>query len=414
MTDSGWTDSLAELRHAEVRANPYPLYQRLRVKAPVLWDNVLACWVVTGYREIHQSLRDERLSSVRFCAMPTSSLTGMQESLAPLYELVSNMMVYMDGPDHTRLRGLVQRAFLPSLMTALEHRIAETIRELIDSIEHKDSIDIITEFSQPLTTATLAFLLGVPKEYWAQLQRWEQDLARVLGVVEPSPNTLIEAAKNISGYIEFFRELITDRRANQGNDLLSVMVSPKRLGEIKENEIFSTCQLLMMAGRTTTTHLIGNAVLTLLQNPRQLGLLVEQPALIGAAVEELARFNSSAHIVVRVSKANWELGGQKIQEGQVLRLVLAAAHRDPMRFPEPDRLDFSRDNRGAIIFGAGPHFCLGASLARIEMKLALSGLLARFSDLALTTDHLDWLETHSLHGLISLPISFRLREGRKS
>jgi cytochrome P450 len=395
--------TLAGLRDARVRADPYPLYRSMRETGPVQWDDSVHAWVLTSHRLVSLALRDSRLSSVR--PRPAVALTAEQSAqMKPLLDLTHHMFVYRDGSYHRRLRRHVQSAFSPRTISRLEHILPDLVDQALVPVRDGAVTDIIGDVALPVTARVLAVLLGVPDEYVIGSSRWEHDLSRVLGAINPSPDHVTAAAADVIRYAELFQDLSRQRLAAPVNDLLSALLhSPQPDDALSDLELFATCQLLVMAGRVTTAHLIGNIVLRLLRHPDELALLSSRPERLASAVAELSRLESSAQYVARVAAIDLDIDGHLIKRGDRVLIVLAAANRDPVQHADPDRFDPDRMNPGDVVFGAGPHYCLGAGLAGMETRAVLSRLMHHFARLELAAEDLTWLETQSLRGVTKLP-----------
>jgi len=410
MTTSTTIDhlSLANLARDEVRANPYPLYRVLRENEPVRWDEPLGCWVLTRYADISALLQDRRMSVQRFKRLRQEA-GGRDPAVDELLDLVTHMMNYVDPPNHTRLRNLTNRAFTPKVLETLRGKIQNTVDELIDGALAEGFLDLVEGYAYPLTTIMIGSILGIPREHWLQLKKWEDDLSGFLGRVDHGPEEMRTAAASVRGYFAYFQRVVEERRRNPGDDLLTNLIeATEEEGRLTEFELFSTCQLFMMAGHAAASHLVSNGLLSLMRHPDQLHLLRANPGLTRHAVEEAARWDSSAQVVERIATEDVVIGGRTIAAGDTLRLVLGAAHRDPERFPDPDRLDIQRPNHRALLFGGGPHTCIGAMLALMEGEVAFETLLRRIPEftLGIRIEELEWLPTHSLHGVRTLPIFF--------
>jgi hypothetical protein len=401
--------SLANLRRAEIRADPYPLYAKLRASAPVHWDAPLNCWVVTRHADIIALLNDPRLSSQRFDNWPIFRNSQDHPTIGPLHDLIRHMMVYRDPPAHTRVRGLVARVFTPRFVEGLRGRISDTIDALFDPLAQTGRMDVIADLAYPLTTITIALLLGVPEPYWQQLKDWEDELATFLGTVDHTEAEIRAAGDSLKDYTAYFRTLVDERKRAPGDDLLTGLIQVSEAGEgLSEIELFSMCQLLMMAGHAAATHAVGNGILSLVNNYEQFEVLKSQPSLARSAAAELIRYDSSAQLAERVALSEIVLRGQRIAPGQVVRMVLGSANRDPDHHPDPDRLDVTRSERRLAIFGGGPHTCIGGPLALLQFELVLDKLIRSTSELWLDDPELVWLETHTLRGVRTLHVGFTL------
>jgi cytochrome P450/class 3 adenylate cyclase len=385
----------------EFHANPYPFYHRLRSEDPVHRTEA-GFWVVTRYPDVISVLRDPRFGREDFGPL-VSAIYGDDS------ERVPRPMVFRDPPAHTRLRSLVSTAFTSRVVQSMRPHIQEIVDRLLDRVQSARTMDLISELAYPLPVTVICEMLGVPEGDRDNMRRWSDDIARSLDALGlPSDREIVKrgrAARHALG--EYFRGLLPERRRHPRADLLSLLLAAEQQGDrLTEDELLATCVLIFIAGHETTVNLIGNGVLALLQHPRQLMALRENPHLLPGTVEELLRYDSPVQRTARVTKSEVQLGGKTIPRHALVVAAIGAANRDPERFPEPDRLDILRHDKDHIAFGFGIHFCLGAPLARIEAEVALGTLLRRMPRLALATHAPQWRESSTLRGLRELPLSF--------
>jgi hypothetical protein len=268
-------------------------------------------------------------------------------------------------------------------------------------------MDVIRDLAYPLPTIVIAEMLGVPAGDRARFKQWSDDFAVFLGSFNPTPEQQQQALASVLELKEYFRALVPELRRRPRGDLLSDLATAEEQGDmLSEEELLANCTLLLFAGHETTTNLIGNGLLALLRHPDQLHRLRAEPRLVGSAVEELLRYESPVQGTRRLAKEAVTVDGRRIERGQFVLLLLGAANRDPEQFPDPDRLDVTRSEVRHLAFGHGPHFCLGAPLARLEGQIALGTLLQRTPGLRLETETVAWREQFALRGLKSLPVSF--------
>ena len=380
-----------------VPPEPYAVYDRLRQEDPVHRMEG-GRWLLTRYEDCTAVLRNPTMSSAQRDAAP-----GEEPSL--LQQYLSKLMLFSDAPDHTRLRGLVSRAFTPRVVEELRPRIVELVDQLLDEAAEAGELDVIAGLGRPLPVAVIAEMLGVPGEDQDRFRSWSEALAHT---VDPEMAPDVAERATIAGleFMEYFNELSEERRQRPQADLVSALVAIEDGGDrLAADELVANCILLLIAGHETTTNLIGNGTLALLRNPDQLALFRDDPGLAKTAVEELLRYDSPVHLTGRVALEDTDVGGTTVRAGDRITTLLAAANRDPEAFADPARLDLARSDNRHLAFSSGPHFCLGAALARLEGQIALSSLVTRFPDVALATDDLEWNPTITLRGLQRLPVA---------
>jgi cytochrome P450 len=389
------------------QTDPYPFYRQLRDADPVHWVDLPrieipgfdlpGIWVVTRYADVTAVLRDERFSVRRpmmEALAASTSLDGMTRSL-----------LFVDPPDHTRLRTLVTKAFTPRVVDGLRPRIRAIVDELLRPAERHGRLELMRDLAAPLPVIVIAELLGIPISDRERFKQWSDDLV-VLADGTRAMAGLVEAERAAGELTEYLRGVIAARRVFPRDDLISALVGAHDQGRsLSEEELLATCILLLVAGNETTTNLIGNAVLALCRHPDELARLRAEPSLVRGAVEECVRYDSPVQLTSRVATCDVELGGKHIRQGEEVDLILGAANRDPAQFADPDRLDVARPDCRPVSFGHGIHFCLGAALARVEGQIALETLAARFPRLRLDDEPPRWREGFVLRGPASLPLS---------
>ena len=387
------------------RANPYPVYDRLRSEAPV-YRSPLGPLFVTSYSECAQLLRDPRLT--RRFEDSWEQRAIFQDSVGrPWFEEQSRWMLWLDPPDHTRLRGLVSKAFTPRYVARLHDQVAAIVARLIADLRGAGEVDFISAFAFELPITIICDMLGVPTEDRANFREWTVAMAQTL---EPLPPPDVQdAADDASIKIgEYFHALIAERRNQPGEDLLHALIVAEEEGHrLTEDEIVSTAGLLLGAGFETTTNLLGNGMLALLGHPDQWQALIDAPAeLAPATVEELLRYDSPVQMATpRVANERIESAGVTIEPGDTVITVVAGGNRDPQRFEDPNTVDLRRPDPDPLSFGGGPHFCLGASLARLEGAVAFEALATTVPHMALVEQNPQWRRALNLRGLESLTVS---------
>lgn len=395
--------SLYHLLRPEVLADPYPLYKRLRDTDPVHWDPFLHAWVVTSYDGVVKVLRD--CSAARAFTPDQLTAMGLSE-IRPIAEVMVLQMLFLDPPDHTRLRALASQAFTAARVRALRSHIEEIAESLMDDLAGSDEVDIISDFAGPLPALVTAELLGLPASDHRKLKSWSADFAEMLGNFQHNPNRLNHVLRTVKEMNEYFRKAIHELRENPREGLIHSFMTAEAEGQrFTEDEIVANTIITMVGGQETTTNLIGNGVLTLMRHPAALNQLRGNPSLIPSAVEELLRFESPSQHTARIAPHEFELGGKPIRGKEAVIAVMAAANRDPDRFQDPDVLDLARADNRHVAFGWGSHFCFGAPLARIEGQVALDTLLRRVPEwMPVDENPASWRMNLGLRGLESLKV----------
>jgi cytochrome P450 len=383
--------------------DPYPIYHQLRSFDPVLWNERIPGWIVTRYADVNAALRDGRLSSERAGRLQAR----LGEAFQPLVDSQSNAMLSTDAPRHTRLRGLVSKAFTPRAVEAMRPAVQRIVDEYLDAVAPKGGMDVMADLASPLPVTVIAEMLGIPPTDRERFKQWSDEITLILGNL--IVNIEDEAyRRSLQSYLElrdYYAEIIKQLRDHPNDSLLSAMIAAEEQGDrLNEAELYANAILLLNAGHETTTNLIGNGLLALLRHPDQLQKLKDDPSRIANAVEELLRFDSPVQFTSRIAKEDLEFGGKAIQQGQSMILILGAANRDPEQFPNPDMLDVTRPEIHHVAFGAGPHYCLGAPLARLEGEIVFSTLLRRFPNIRLGDAIPRHRENFNLRGLKALKV----------
>ena len=392
-----------------VRADPYPLYRRMREEEPT-HRSPLGFYVFTRYDDCLTVLRHPQMSSDQRHAAGAIEFLEQQPAARKMAEAMEGKRPFLllDPPDHTRLRGLVSKAFTPRTVEGLRPRIQQVVDELIDDVQPKGAMEVVEDLAYPLPVIIICEMLGVPPSDHERFKDWSRDLARGLDpdFVQPM-DSLEHRFETVLAFHEYFRELIARRRSDPGDDVLTALVHAEEQGDtLTEDEVLGTCTLLLVAGHETTVNLIGNGVLALLRHRDQLEKLWADRALIKGAVEEILRYDPPVQFDGRVAMADIEVGGVTVAQGEQPILILAAANRDPLQFDAPEVFDITRADNRHLSFGHGLHFCLGAPLARLEGQLALGTLVGRLPLMELATDEPVYKENLILRGLAELPITF--------
>jgi cytochrome P450 PksS len=401
-----------DLQSPAFRADPYPGYARMRREAPVFKAEFNSmsrghAWIVTRYDDIVGALKHPALSS----DMVQLRSQGQGSRWIPrAFRILAKTMVTMDDPDHARLKNLVHKGFTPKRVEEMADRIREITDELLAGLEGRETIDLIEDFALPLPMAVISEMLGVPVAERAKFRRF---MLHLLDGPPPSFWRLITGLRNNIRMIRYLDGLINLRRREPDDGLITALVSVEQSGDkLSQDELVGMVFLLLLAGHETTVNLLGNGMLALMDDRKELERLQANPGLIKTTIEELLRFtNPVQHSVMRFAKEDLEIGGTKIAKGDRVILMLAAANRDEAVFENAEQLDIGRDPNRHLGFGLGIHFCLGAPLARLEGTIALNALVQKFPDIALAIprDKVRWRPNSLLRGLKDLPV--RLGKG---
>jgi cytochrome P450 len=385
-----------DLFSAEMRRNPYPVYDWLRSASPVLHDPRSDFWMVFDYEGVTRALND---------------LDGFSSRAAPPGGGALDWLVFFDPPRHTKLRALIQRAFTPRSVAALEPRIRELARDLLDRTIERGEMDVAADFAVPLPMMVIAEMLGIPAADRPRFRRWNDVVLDMIYTISGGA----EAARAVSVFgaataemSAYLTGLLAERRAAPRDDLLTRLAEAEVDGaRLTEREILSFFQLLLVAGSETTTNLIDNAILCFLENPDQLARLRAAPDFLPSAIEEVLRYRSPFQTVFRLTRRDVEMHGQVIPAGKLVLAMVGSANRDPQQFRDPGRFDITRSPNPHLGFGHGIHFCLGAPLARLEGRVALADFLERVKGFAPVSDQ-PWepRPAFHVHGPTRLPIRF--------
>lgn len=393
----------------EVHADPYPLYRRLRELDPVHQTVMPGVWVLTRYADCLAVLRDAgRFSSDSRNSDAFAEFRRMFADQIPefLDETRARSMLFVDPPDHTRLRTLVNKAFTARVVEAMAPHIREIVDGLLHAIEARggETFDVVADVAYPLPTTVICEILAIPEDDREEFRRWSPDLVRAL---DPfiGPDLLPQVNAAAEWFRQYFDRVIEERRRSPGDDVLSGLVHAQEQGDrLTREELLSTSILLLVAGHETTVNLVGNGMLALLRHPDQLERIRAEPALIRPAVEELLRYDSPVQLTGRTAMEDVEIGGRPIRKGQQVITSIGAANRDPARFERPDDLDIGREDNHHLAFSGGIHFCLGAPLARAEGQAAIGAMTRRFPRMELAIDQVELRPTVTLRGPARLPV----------
>ncbi len=380
-------------------ANPYPYYDLLRQSAPILYDPDWKLWFVSTYTDISTLLRDRRFGRDMEDAPKPDPRT-------PFGKLHQNSLMEKEPPDHTRLRGLVNKAFTPGRVEALRTHIAEIAHRLLDRLYPRHEMDLLTDFAEPLPVMVIAELLGVPQDGRAFLRPWSQAIVAMYELA-PSREDAHKANQAVSEFSTYLQTLITERRIAPREDLISALIEAEEEGNrLSEDELIATCILMLNAGHEATVNAIANGMLALFRHPEQYDLLKRSPELLKSAVEEVLRYDTPLQLFRRWVREDVVYQGFQFPKGSQLALLYAAGNRDAARFPDPHRFDITRQDNLHLGFGAGIHYCVGAPLARLEMQVAFQALIERLPKLRLAAETVEYRANFVIRGLKALPVLF--------
>lgn len=407
MTITQDTSAGQDIFAPELLEDPYPWYEKMRGLEDAylvpLNQPEYRVPILSRYADVQLALRDPRFGRAGF---QKAAIAALGEG--PLANSYSQWMLFRDPPDHTRLRGLVNKAFTPRAVEAMRQQISGIVADLLARQSGSTSVDLISEVAYPLPVLVICELLGVPSQDRDRFGEWSNALGRNfdnLGILDPDLKRRGDEAA--TGLSEYFRGLVRSRRGSRPiDDILNGLIAAEEQGDrLSEEELLATCVLLFFAGHETTVNLIGNGMLALLRNPAEASRLRADPGLLPNAVEELLRYDSPVQRTGRTVLQEVEVGSWKLQPGWRVNLLIGAANRDPAQFSDPDRLDVTRSNAAQhLSFAAGIHYCVGAPLARLEAQLAIGALLREAPDLRLAGEPV-WRSTFVLRGMSSLPVA---------
>jgi cytochrome P450 len=396
--------SLLRLLDPSVLVNPYVLYRALREHDPVHWDPCMHAWVVTSYPEVVTVLMN--YSADRAPQAEYLDRLGLS-FMKPFAEMMRQQMLFMDDPLHSRLRDLCSVAFTPRKVEELRGVIQSIANELIDEVISTGRLDVIADFATPLPAIMTAKLMGVPVEDHRQLGAWVNDITEVHGNFQHHPDRVTEILQSLQDMKSYVFDRMKELRRCPNSGLIHSLMTAEIDGRhLTDEEVIASSIVTIIGGHETTTNLIASGFLTLLLNPESFEQLRSDPELISSALEELLRYESPVQHTARIAPGDMELGGKSLHKGAKVVAVLAAANRDPKRFPDPDRLDLLRSDNRHLAFGWGSHACFGAPLARIEGQIAINLLLRRLSRPVLLDTKPKWRANAGLRGLTALNISF--------
>ena len=398
--------------------DPYPAYHALRAEGALHWSPEFCggAWLLTGHADVASVLRDPRFSVRRAGGWANSSGPEALTELREFKRIFSRSLLFVDAPQHTRLRQVMNAGFKPAALQELAPQIQNIVDRLLDDVLAKAAatpsgqfaqFDFMQDFARPLPALVIAGMLGIAAEDRSEFVAWSDDIAAFIGSPTPTLEIARRAQVSLIAMNEYFRQLLPQRRAALGDDLMSQLIRAEATGGIiTTKELLAQCCTLLFAGHETTRNLLGNGMLALLQHPQQWQALQADPALLPSALKELLRFDSPVQYTGRRLKVDVEMHGQLMRKGDLVIPLIGAANRDPARFSEPDRLDIQRNEGAHLSFGYGPHVCIGATLTYLEGEIAMRSVMRRLPQLRLASATQSWGGNAVYRSLNALPLQF--------
>ena len=387
------------------RCNPFPLYAALQEQDPVHWSEALRAWVVTRYDDVRAVTTSPAMSSDRLTPFYEALKDERRDILSGVMRYLSLWLVFKAPPEHTRLRKLLNTVITPGLVASMEPQIRSTVDLILAQVDPATEIEFMKDIAVLLPAYVILDMLGVPRADFGRLKVWSDDLRLFIGIARGEADRYRRARDGADHMSAYFRELIGQRRTTPGDDVISRMVSARDgQGGMTEDELVASCMLMLFGGHETTTNLLGNALVALLDHPQQLRQLGSEPALIVRAVEEFLRYDGPSNSIARVVAQEHVLGEKTLRAGDRVFAMVNAANRDPRQFANPHALDFSRTPNRHLTFGQGLHFCLGAPLARLEARVCIGELVARFPAMRYGSGTVDWIDALIMRGPKQLPV----------
>lgn len=388
------------------RRNPFPLYEALQERDPVHWSAAARAWIVTRYDDVRQTLMTpQTMSSDRLRPFYESLKDERRDILSGVMRYLNQWVVFKSPPEHTRIRRLLNAVFTPDMVRSLEPQIRGTVRRLLESVDTTREVDFVQDVAVPLPAYVILDMLGLPREDFAAIKLWSDQLRLFIGGSRGDDEKYRKAREGADHMSAYFREAIERRRSSPASDVISRMIAARdEAGQLSEDELVATCMLLLFGGHETTTNLLGGSVVALLDHPDQLQRLRENPQMMDSAVEEFLRYDGPSNGIGRVVAVDHELCGTSLKAGERVYAMINAANRDPRRFERPHELDIGRTPNRHLTFGQGLHFCLGAPLARLEGKVCVQELIDRFPALRYSGAEVEWVDAIVMRGPSRLPL----------
>lgn len=386
-------------------ADPYPYFAEVLEREPVRWNQKHRAWFIHKHEDVLWALRHSAFSSDRVRPVEARLSEEQRELRKPTYDVLRHWMVFLDPPEHTRLRKLVMPAFSPKSVAKMRERVQQVVEDTLTELGDRTSFDFIADFAYPVPAIIIAELIGVPAADRDRFKKWSDDILTLVFGAQGEANRRELAQRGLQELTDYLRELIAEIRKHPADDsvIANLLQAHEADPPLTDEEIISTCALLVFGGHETTTNLIANGTRQLLLHPEQWDLLRDRPELMGKAVEELLRFDGPSRLEARLLVEDVELRGQTLKAGENVFLVQSAANRDPEVFAEPQRLDITRERNNHVGFGFGVHHCLGNFLARLEAEIAFSAVIRALPDLTLAGTE-TWHTTMMSRGMKTMPV----------
>ncbi|WP_233520366.1 cytochrome P450 [Prauserella sp. PE36] len=399
------TLELDDMLGGERLADPYPYFAHMLAEHPVHWNERYQAWFLHRHEDVLWALRNPAFSSDRVRPVYETHLSEEKRAArAPTFEVLRHWMVFLDPPEHTRLRKLVMPAFSPKRVATWRPRVEQVVQETLAGLRDRERFDFVADFAYPIPAIVVAELIGVPAQDRDLFKKWSDDILTLVFGAQGEPGRRELAQQGLVELTGYLSDLVAKIRRDPGDDVISSLVTAHDVEPpLDDREIIATCALLVFGGHETTTNLIANGTRQLLRHPEQWNLLRDEPERITTAVEELLRFDGPSRLEQRLLAEDLELRGKTLRKGDNVFLVQSAANRDPEVFDRPHELDITRQRNNHVAFGFGVHHCLGNFLARLEAQVAIPAVLDALPDLALDGPE-EWHTTMMSRGMKRMPV----------